>query len=129
MILRDRTEIEQRIKNITSGSNERVININENDIAPLLACKELTIVEAEAEDMANLAVTLLRDIREIGCKGSKNVILTVYCSRSYGLTMVDMEKLSCVMHSFEEDTELMWGVSYNNTMSMNKVAVSIVIGK
>lgn len=129
MILRDRTEIEQRIKNITSGSNERVININENDIAPLLACEKLTMVEAEAEDMANLAVTILRDIREIGCKGSKNVILTVYCSRSYGLTMVDMEKISCVIRSFEEGTELLWGVSYDNTMSMNKVRLTIIIGK
>ncbi len=129
MILKDRTEIENRIKGITSENNERIVNIEEKDIEPLLLCNELALIEAEAEDMANLAVSVLKDIKEIDCSNSKNVILTISCSRSYGLSMVDMEKLSCVMHSFNEGTELMWGVSYNNTMPMNKVKVSLVVGK
>lgn len=129
MILKDRTEIENRIKGITAENNERIVNIEEKDIEPLLLCNELALIEAEAEDMANLAVSVLKDIKEIDCSNSKNVILTISCSRSYGLSMVDMEKLSCVMHSFNEGTELMWGVSYNNTMPMNKVKVSLVVGK
>lgn len=129
MILKDRTEIENRIKGITAENNERIVNIEEKDIEPLLLCNELALIEAEAEDMANLAVSVLKDIKEIDCSNSKNVILTISCSRSYGLSMVDMEKLSCVMHSFNEGTELMWGVSYNNIMPMNKVKVSLVVGK
>lgn len=129
MILKDRTEIENRIKGITAENNERIVNIEEKDIEPLLLCNELALIEAEAEDMANLAVSVLKDIKEIDCSNSKNVILTISCSRSYGLSMVDMEKLSCVMHTFNEGTELMWGVSYNNTMPMNKVKVSLVVGK
>jgi cell division GTPase FtsZ len=43
--------------------------------------------------------------------------------------MMDMEKLSSVMRSFEEGTELIWGISYDNTMPMSKARVTIIIGK
>lgn len=128
MIIRDRAEIEHKITSITT-ENGRVANIDAKDLEAILACKELASIELEAEDLANIAVTALREIQEVGCKGELNVLLTITCSRSYGLTMVDMEKISCVMRAFDEGTELMWGVSYDNTMPMNKVHISIIIGK
>ena len=117
MIIRDRAEILSRIKHITEGDTERVINIDANDIKPL-----------EAEDLANIAVTALKECQEANSKGKKNVLLTITCSRSYGLTMVDMEKISCVMRTFDEGTDLLWGVSYDNTMPMNKIRMSITMG-
>lgn len=129
MILRDRAEIESRITNRTTENSERVLNIDTKDLEAILACDELVAIEVEAEDLANIAVTVLREMREVGCAGTKNVVLTITCSRSYGLSMVDMEKISCVFRSFEEGTELLWGVSYDNTMPMSKVRLSIIIGK
>lgn len=129
MIITDRNELENRINRICSGDDERVVNLDRNDFAPLLSSEELSAIEVEAEDMANLVVTALRELREIGSKGAKNVLLSIACSRSYGLSMVDMDKLSSVMRSFDEGTELIWGVSYDNTMPMSKVKVTIFIGK
>ena len=129
MIITDRQEIEKRIKSRTATKNERVINIDTKKLEAILSCNELAAIEVEAEDLANVAVTVLREMREIGCKGTTNVVLTITCSRSYGLNVMDMEKISCVMRSFEEGTELIWGISYDNTMPMNKVRLSLIIGK
>ncbi|MBE6310641.1 MAG: hypothetical protein E7080_06270 [Bacteroidales bacterium] len=129
MIITDRQEIEKRIKSRTATKNERVINIDTKELEAILSCNELAAIEVEAEDLANVAVTVLREMREIGCKGTTNVVLTITCSRSYGLNVMDMEKISCVMRSFEEGTELIWGISYDNTMPMNKVRLSLIIGK
>lgn len=129
MIIRDRQEIENHIKSRTSSDCERVINIDAQDFEAVLACEDIAAIEVEAEDLANVAVTVLREMREIGCKGTTNVVLTITCSRSYGLNVMDMEKISCVMRSFEEGTELIWGISYDNTMPMNKVRLSLIIGK
>ena len=129
MIITDRQEIEKRIKSRTATKNERVINIDTKELEAILSCNELAAFEVEAEDLANVAVTVLREMREIGCKGTTNVVLTITCSRSYGLNVMDMEKISCVMRSFEEGTELIWGISYDNTMPMNKVRLSLIIGK
>lgn len=128
MIIRDRAEILSRIKHITEGDTERVINIEANDIKPLIESSELVAIELEAEDLANIAVTALKECQEANSKGKKNVLLTITCSRSYGLTMVDMEKISCVMRTFDEGTDLLWGVSYDNTMPMNKIRMSITMG-
>ena len=129
MIITDRQEIEKRIKSRTATKNERVNNIDTKKLEAILSCNELAAIEVEAEDLANVAVTVLREMREIGCKGTTNVVLTITCSRSYGLNVMDMEKISCVMRSFEEGTELIWGISYDNTMPMNKVRLSLIIGK
>ena len=129
MIIRDRQIIENHIKSRTASNSERVINIDSNDLEMVLACDKLVAIEVEAEDLANIAVTVLREMRETGCSGTKNVVLTITCSRSYGLNMMDMEKLSCVMRSFEEGTELIWGISYDNTMPMNKARVTLIFGK
>ena len=129
MIITDRQEIEKRIKSRTASESERVINIDTNELEAILSCNELAAIEVEAEDLANVAVTVLREMREIGCSGTTDVVLTITCSRSYGLNMMDMEKISCVMRSFEEGTDLIWGISYDNTMPMNKVRLSLIIGK
>lgn len=129
MIIRDRQEIENHIKSRTSSDCERVINIDAQDFEAVLACEDIAAIEVEAEDLANIVVTILREMREIGCSGTKHVVLTITCSRSYGLNMMDMEKLSAVMRSFEEGTELIWGISYDNTLPMSKARVTIIIGK
>ena len=129
MIIHDRQEIENRIKNRTANDSERVINIYTNELEVVLAFKDIAAIEVEAEDLANIAVTVLREMREIGCSGTKHVVLTITCSRSYGLSMADMEKISCVVRSFEEGTELIWGISYDNTMPMNKARLTLIIGK
>lgn len=129
MIIQDRETIEQKINAIANADNDRVINIDAKDFEPILACDTLAAIEVEAEDMANLAVTARREILETGVDDTKNVVLSIACSRSYGLTMVDMEKISCVVRAFKEGTELLWGVSYDNTMPMNKVRVTVIIGK
>ena len=129
MIIHDRQEIENRIKSRTSADSERVINIDSKDLEAVLACNDLYAIEVEAEDLANIAVTVLREMREIGCSGITNVVLTITCSRSYGLNMMDMEKLSCIMRSLEEGTEVIWGISYDNTMPMSKARLTLIIGK
>lgn len=129
MIIQDIQEIEKIIKSRTANNSERVINIDSNEFEAILACESLYAIEVEAEDLANIAVTVLREMREIGCVGIKNVVLTITCSRSYGLNVMDMEKLSCIMRSFEEGTEVIWGISYDNSLPMSKARLTLIIGK
>ena len=130
MIITDRIEIENRINYICNNENEiRAINIDMNDFKPLLESKELSAIVAEAEDMANLVVTLLREMGDANAKRATRVLLSISCSHSYGLNMSDMQKLQSVMGSLADGADLIWGVSYNDNMPMNKIKVSIFFGR
>ena len=83
MIIRDRQEIENHIKSRTSSDCERVINIDAQDFEAVLACEDIAAIEVEAEDFANIVVTILREMREIGCSGTKHVCNSAFgCSRA-----------------------------------------------
>lgn len=129
MIIQDRTQIEQMIHAIVNNENEHPIHLDENDIQTLRNCPTLAVVDVEAEDLGNLSITARREILEVGTEGVATVLMTISCAKSYGLTMTDMQKLDCVIHSFANGTDLLWGVNFDNAMPMNKIRVTTVFGK